>query len=141
MRQYRKTRLLTKKSSVLNLKIMTSTRQLKFSRLLQKELGELFQRDQKSFFSGNIISVTQVDVTPDFSIAHVYLSLVLAGDKEEMLRKVQSHKGDIKRNLSKSIGKKVRKIPEIIFHLDLGAEHADKMNEIFRDLNIPPEVE
>ena len=141
MRQYRKTRLLTKKSRLLNLKIMTSTRQLKFSRLLQKELGELFQRDQKSFFSGNIISVTQVDVTPDFSIAHVYLSLVLAGDKEEMLRKVQSHKGDIKRSLSKNIGKKVRKIPEIIFHLDLGAEHADKMNEIFRDLNIPPEVE
>ena len=141
MRQYRKTRLLTKKSSVLNLKIMTSTRQLKFSRLLQKELGELFQRDQKSFFSGNIISVTQVDVTPDFSVAHVYISLVLAGDKEEMLRKVQSHKGDIKRNLSKNIGKKVRKIPEIIFHLDLGAEHADNMNEIFRNLNIPPEVE
>lgn len=120
---------------------MTSTRQLKFSRLIQKELGELFQRDQKSYFSGNIISVTQVDVTPDFSIAHVYLSLVLDGDKELMLEKVQSHKGDIKKNLSKTIGRKVRKIPDIIFHLDLGAEHAEKMNEIFRDLNIPPDEE
>jgi len=120
---------------------MTSTRQLKFSRLIQKELGELFQRDQKSFFSGNIISVTQVEVSPDFSIAHVYLSLVLDGDKEEMLENVQSHKGSIKKNLSRSIGKKVRKIPEIIFHLDLGAEHAEKMNTIFKDLNIPPEEE
>ena len=118
---------------------MTSTRQLKFSRLIQKELGELFQRDQKSYFSGNIISVTQVDITPDFSIAHVYLSLVLDGDKELMLEKVQSHKGDIKKNLSKNIGRKVRKIPDIIFHLDLGAEHAQKMNDIFKDLDIPPE--
>ena len=120
---------------------MTSTRQLKFSRLIQKELGELFQRDQKSIFSGNIISVTQVEVSPDFSIAHVYLSLVLDKDKEEMLEKVQSHKGEIKKNLSKTIGKKVRKIPDIKFHLDLGAEHAQKMDAIFKNLNIPPEEE
>ncbi|MCG8309991.1 MAG: 30S ribosome-binding factor RbfA [Cytophagales bacterium] len=120
---------------------MTSTRQLKFSRLMQKELGELFQRDQKSFFSGNIIAVTQVDVTPDFSLAHVYLSLVLDGDKEKMLEKVQSHKGDIKKNLSKSMGRKVRKIPDLEFHLDLGAEHAQKMDSIFKSLNIPPEEE
>jgi ribosome-binding factor A len=117
---------------------MTSTRQLKFSRLLQKELGAVFQRDQKSFFSGNIISVTHVEVTPDFSVAHIHLSLVLAGDKDKVLEKVQMHKGDIKRNLSKSIGKQVRKIPELIFHLDDGAEHAQKMNAIFKDLNIPP---
>ena len=118
---------------------MMSTRQLKFSRLLQKELGAVFQRDQKSFFSGNIISVTQVEVTPDFSIAHVHLSLVLTGDKEKMLENVRNHKGDIKRYLSKSIGKQVRKIPELKFHLDDGAEHAQKMNAILKDLNIPPE--
>ena len=114
---------------------------MKFSRLIQKELGELFQRDQKSFFSGNIISVTQVDVTPDFSIAHVFLSLVLDGDKELMMKKVQAHKSDIKKSLSRSIGKKVRKIPDIIFHLDLGAEHAQKMESIFKNLDIPPEPE
>jgi ribosome-binding factor A len=114
---------------------------LKFSRLLQKELGAVFQRDQKSFFSGNIISVTHVEVTPDFSIAHVHLSMVLAGDKEKLLETVQIHKGDIKRSLSKSIGRQVRKIPELKFHLDDGAEHAQKMNAIFRDLNIPPATE
>ena len=118
---------------------MTSTRQLKFSRMMQKELGEIFQRDQKGLFRGNIISVTQVDVTPDFSIAHVYLSLVLDGEKEKVLARVRSHKSDIKRYLSKSIGKKVRKIPDLEFHLDLGAEHAQKMDAIFKNLNIPPE--
>jgi ribosome-binding factor A len=116
---------------------MTSTRQLKFSRLIQKELAEIFQKDQKSFFSGNIISVTQVDVSPDFNIADVYLSLVLDRDKEKMLEIVQNHKGNIKRSLSKNIGKQVRKIPDLRFHLDLGAEHAQKMDDIFRKLHIP----
>ena len=69
------------------------------------------------------------------------LDLEKAIGAELILEKVQSHKGDIKKNLSKTIGKKVRKIPDIIFHLDQGAEHAQKMNEIFRDLNIPPEDE
>ena len=117
---------------------MTSTRQLKFSRLIQKELAEIFQKDQKSFFAGNIISVTQVDVSPDFSIADVYLSLVLDRDKEKMLEIVQNHKGNIKRSLSKNIGKQVRRIPELRFHLDLGAEHAQKMDDIFRKLHFPP---
>ncbi|MCK5702890.1 MAG: 30S ribosome-binding factor RbfA [Cyclobacteriaceae bacterium] len=116
---------------------MTSTRQLKFSRLIQKELAEIFQKDQKSFFAGNIISVTQVDVSPDFSIADIYLSLVLDRDKEKMLEIVQNHKGNIKRSLSKNIGKQVRRIPDLRFHLDLGAEHAQKMDEIFRKLHTP----
>lgn len=118
---------------------MTSTRQLKFSRLIQKELSEIFQKDQKSLFTGNIISVTMVEMTPDLSIAHVHLGLLLDGDKEKMLEIVQQHKGEIKRSLSKTIGKQVRKIPELIFHLDLGAEHAQKMNDLLKNLHIPPE--
>jgi ribosome-binding factor A len=117
---------------------MNSTRQLKFSRLLQKELAEIFQRDQKSLFSGNIISVTNVEVSPDLSIAHVQLGMLLQQDKERMLQVVTAHKGEIKRSLGLKIGKQVRKIPDIVFHLDLGAEHAEKMNQLLKDLHIPP---
>ncbi len=141
MRQYRNTRLLTKKVRYKYFKIMTSTRQLKFSRLIQKELAEIFQKDQKSFFTDNIISVTQVEVTPDFSIAHVHLSLLLDKDKKKMLEVVGHHKGNIKHTLAKNIGKQIRKIPELIFHLDLGAEHAQRMNEILEKLHIPPAKE
>lgn len=120
---------------------MTSTRQLKFSRMLQKELADIFQKDQKSFFSDNIISVTRVEVSPDFSVAHAHLSLLLDRDKEHMLEIVNSHKSSIKRSLSKRIGKQIRKIPEVIYHLDQGAEHAQKMDKLIRDLHIPPPPE
>lgn len=117
---------------------MASTRQQKFSRLIQKELADIFQKDQKSFFTDNIISVTLVEVTPDFSIAHVHLSLLLDKDKEQMLEVVHRHKGNIKHALAKKIGKQIRKIPELNFHLDLGAEHAQRMNQLLENLNIPP---
>lgn len=120
---------------------MTSTRQLKFSRLLQKELADIFQKDQKSLFSGNIISVTHVEVSPDFSVAHVQLGLLLDKDKDQMLENVTSNKGSIKRSLTKRIGKNTRIIPDLVFHLDRGAENAQKMDKLLRDLHIPPSEE
>ena len=69
---------------------------------------------------------------------HLILFL-LDKNKEKMLELVQHHKSDIKRSLSKVIGKQIRKLPDLVFHLDLGAEHAQKMNDIFKDLDIPPE--
>lgn len=117
---------------------MNTTRQLKFSRLIQKELAEIFQKDQKSLFSGNIISVTNVEVSPDLSIAHIQLSMLLDKDKENMLQQVTAHKGEVKRSLGNRIGKQIRKMPELIFHLDLGAEYAQKMNQLLKDLHIPP---
>ncbi len=120
---------------------MTSTRQLKFSRLIQKELADIFQKDQKSFFTGNIISVTHVEVSPDFSVANIFLSVILEKDKDQLLSAVNHHKGAIKKNLSKRIGKHTRRIPDLIFNLDQGAEHAQKMENLFKNLNIPPEEE
>lgn len=47
---------------------METTRQAKISRLLQKELSEIF-RQQTSKTHGVIVSVSAVRVTPDLSIA------------------------------------------------------------------------
>ncbi len=44
---------------------MESTRQQKISRLLQKELAEIFQREARTMFMGKLISVTVVRVFPD----------------------------------------------------------------------------
>jgi len=118
---------------------METTRQLKFGRMIQKELGDIFQRDRKSLFSHNMISVTKVNMSPDLSVAKVYLSLILDKDKQETFENINHNKSEIRWMLSKRIGKKARKIPELIFYLDQNAEHADRMEEIFRKLNIPPE--
>jgi hypothetical protein len=48
---------------------MTGTRQLKFARLLQKELGDIFQKDQKEpVFRQYPVRDAFVEVSPDFSI-------------------------------------------------------------------------
>ena len=50
---------------------MESTRQAKISRLLQKELSEIF-RVQTARLGGVIVTVSSVKVSPDLSVAKVY---------------------------------------------------------------------
>ena len=53
---------------------METTRQSKINRLLQKELGEIFLAETKKM-AGTLVSVSIVRVSPDLSVAKVYLSI------------------------------------------------------------------
>lgn len=117
---------------------MDSKRQQKFSRLIQKELAEIFQRDVKSLFSNVFITVTYVSISPDLSVAKVYLSIMLAPDKEEALRQIKVNTKVIRNALAQKIKKEARVIPELIFYLDNSSEYASKMDKLFNDLDIPP---
>ena len=52
---------------------MESNRQQKINRLILKELSEIFLLETKKM-PGVLISVTQVNITPDLSVAHAHLS-------------------------------------------------------------------
>ena len=53
---------------------MDSTRQNKISRLIQKELSDLFQK-QTQGTHGVLVSVSSVRISTDLSIAKVYLNI------------------------------------------------------------------
>ena len=61
---------------------METTRQNKISRLLQKELSEIFLLQTKAM-PGILISVSAVRISPDMSIARVYLSVFPSEKAEE----------------------------------------------------------
>ena len=117
---------------------MQSTRQLKFARVVQKELAEILQRDAKSMFPGNIPSVTRVEVSPDLSVAKVYISFLIDRDKESAFARLNEHKRELRLYLGRSIGKRVRVVPELVFYHDQSAEHADEINRLLKGLHIPP---
>lgn len=109
---------------------MESTRQLKVSKLLQRDLGEIFQRESKNLFKGAMITVTKVHVTPDLSLAKVYLSLFAVKSKEELLDEVQKHNREIRYKLGQRIGKQVRVVPELQFYLDDSLDYIDNIERL-----------
>jgi ribosome-binding factor A len=115
-----------------------TTRQQKFSKLIQKELSEIFQRDKRGILENAFITITDVRVSPDLGVAKAYLSMMLIKDKQAILDKINKRKSEIRKELGNKIAKQVRIIPELIFYIDDVEENAHKMDELIDKLDIPP---
>jgi ribosome-binding factor A len=120
---------------------MESKRQQKFARLIQKDLSEIFQRDAKSMFNGAFITVTEVKVSPDLSIAKVYLSFLLAKNKNTLLEEIKEKGKAIRQLLAAKIKNQARIIPELHFYLDESLEYAAKIDNLLSTIHIPPATE
>jgi ribosome-binding factor A len=114
-----------------------STRQLKFGRLIQKEISDIFQRDKRGILDNAFITVADVKVSPDLGVAKIYVSMMLAPDKQAVLEKINSRKSEIRKALGDQIRKQVRVIPELIFYLDEVEENAQRLDSLINNLNIP----
>jgi len=105
---------------------MENTRQQKIARLIQKDLSDIFLKYARAL-GGTLISVSEVRISPDLAIAHIYLS-IFPQDKvattmaliEEDSHKIRFELGNLERH-------QLRIIPELNFHLD---ETIDKMERI-----------
>ena len=117
---------------------MESTRQQKFSRMIQKELAEMFVKDTKNLFGGTYISVNTVRMSPDLAVAKIYLSFLGSSDKDKELQKIKVQTKVIRKMIGDRLKKNIRLIPELIFLLDDGVDYAIHMNNIINNLNIPP---
>ncbi|MFT4032552.1 MAG: 30S ribosome-binding factor RbfA [Siphonobacter sp.] len=120
---------------------MESKRQQKFARQIQKDLGDIFQREMQSQFGGAFITVTDVKVTPDLGLARAYLSFLLVNDKKALLKQIQEKTKSIRQILAGKIRNQVRVIPELQFFIDDTPEYAAKIDALFAGITIPPAEE
>ncbi|MBD3629202.1 MULTISPECIES: 30S ribosome-binding factor RbfA [Cyclobacterium] len=119
---------------------MESKRQQKYSKLIQKELGEIFQREGKPLVGKAMVTVTRVLISPDLGVAKVNLSFLLA-DNDALFSRINDNKGQIRKFLGNRIGKSVRIIPELVFYLDESAAYAQHMDEVISKLDIPEDAD
>jgi len=110
---------------------MESKRQQKFARVIQKDLGEMFQRDAAVYLPNIMITVTKVRATADLGLARIFLSFFNAPNPELAIATIKSHTSEIRYNLGKKIKDQVRGIPQLEFFLDDTNEYVDRMDKIF----------
>lgn len=111
---------------------MSSVRQSKVSRLLQKELGEIFQQKASTFLPGGMITVTIVRVAPDLSLAKVFLSIFPTKQQQEVLDNISEAKKGIRHELGQRIKKQVRIIPELAFYLDDSCDYMENIERLLK---------
>lgn len=116
---------------------MESKRQAKIARLLQKELSEIFRR-YTSTMGGVLVSVTAVRVSPDLSVARVYLSIFPPERSAELLGNVLNQAKTVRYDLAQRVKTVLRKCPELTFFLDDSLDYAENIDRLLEADNIKP---
>ena len=108
---------------------MDSKRIEKISRLVQKELSEIFRRETAKT-RGTLVSVSSVRVSPDLSVANVRLSIFPSETATTIMENINASEKSIRYELAQKLRYQLRRCPELKFHLDDSLDYIDHIDEL-----------
>ena len=113
---------------------MQSTRQNKICRLIQQDMGDIFLREMKGVLGPSQITVTSVRITPDLSIARIYVSIMVIGQgtPDAILALIRENGSDLRRRLGLREGKQLRIIPQLEFYLDDTLDYMENIERLLK---------
>jgi len=111
---------------------MESTRQKKVSRLIQKELADIFIKRGNEFAHGKLVSITRVRLSPDLSFAKVYISIFPATNQDDVLHSIEEHTSKIRFELGQKVRTQLRIVPGIAFQIDDSLDYIDKIDKLLK---------
>jgi ribosome-binding factor A len=104
-----------------------SGRPEKLGDLIQRELSELVQRELRDPRVG-MITITGVDVSPDFSHAKVFFTTLDPTHVEDAAQGLRRAAGFLRSQLAKRI--KLYTTPELRFEYDESVERGDRLSRL-----------
>jgi ribosome-binding factor A len=110
---------------------MESTRQSKISRLIQKELSEIFLMEAKAM-NGVLVSVTSTRISPDLSIARVYISVFPSDRGDDIVKNLNKNVRSIRFELGNRLRHQLRIIPELKFFIDDSLDYLERIDELLK---------
>ena len=118
---------------------MSKKYQRRVSDLIQSHLTDLLKRKVNDPRLG-LITITDVDVTPDAARADVHFSLLGGEDEQaEAQEGLNSAAGYLRRELGQRL--RLRNTPELVFHYDPSLERGEHIASILDELGFGGEEE
>jgi len=111
---------------------METTRQQKVARQIQKDLSEIFMHATREITQSKMITVTVVRMSPDLSLARVYLSVFPSDDAGKFLDNLQHYIKHIRLELGKKVRHQLRIVPEIAFFIDDSLDYAEHIDDLLK---------
>lgn len=110
---------------------METTRQNKIARLIQKELSDIFQKQTRNM-NGVLVSVSAVRISPDMSVARVYLSVFPSTRNKEIVKNINDNTRSVRYELGTRVRFQLRIIPELKFFVDDSLDYAEHIDELLK---------
>ncbi|MFM2306353.1 MAG: ribosome-binding factor RbfA [Bacteroidota bacterium] len=113
---------------------MDSRRQLKLGSVIKEAFTDILTRDGKAIYGRAFVTVTNVKVTSDLTLARFYLSIYNAEDPDAVVESFNKHLFEIKRKLAEKLRHQLRIMPEIEFFRDETLEYAYHIEDLFKKI-------
>ncbi len=114
---------------------MNSKRQNQVAEIIKRNFGIVLQSEGPFIFDSTLVTVTNVNMSPDLSIAKIYLSVYNAEDKQAVLILMNQHKHSLTQHLVHRVRRHVRRIPKLDFYLDDTLDEMYRLNSLFDKLH------
>ncbi len=110
-----------------------SNRPERVAELIKREAADILKNRMRDPRLGGLVSVIDVEVTHDLSMARIYVSILEQGSaRDQAMRALQSAAGFVRRQLAPRLG--LREVPEVRFLLDTSIERGARVEELLRKL-------
>ena len=109
-----------------------TTRQLKVAKEIQKVMAEIIRSKGMAAFGGALVSVSGVKISPDLSVAKIYVSIFPSDKAEAVLEVLQENCKALRGELGHKLGKQLRLVPEIAFLLDSSLDYVEHIEELLK---------
>ena len=109
-----------------------STRQLKVARELQTDLAEIIRSKGMAVFGGAMVTVSEVRISPDLSVAKVFVSIFPSNKAEAVMETLQDNVKAYRGELGRLIAKQFRIIPELIFQQDTTLDYVQHIDDLLK---------
>ena len=109
-----------------------SKRQLKVAREIQRDLAEIIRSKGMAAFDGAMVTVSEVRISPDLSVANVFVSIFPSEKQGKVMDLLSEQNRSIRGELGQKIGRQLRIVPELDFFLDTSLDYAAHIEELLK---------
>lgn len=110
---------------------METKRQRQTAELIKRNFGLVLQAEGGYIYEDALVTVTNVSMTADFSLARIYLSVYNTEDKLSVIQLLEENQVKLRHALAERIRKFIRRIPQLEFYIDDTLDEIYKVNALF----------
>lgn len=109
-----------------------TNRKARVTELIQRELSSILARDHA--FPDVLVTVTDVDLTPDFKNAHIFIGVIGPADKQQaVVDKLNTQRGLLSSRVAKRVV--LKNSPHFFFKLDHSVERGVRVTALMEEID------
>jgi len=109
-----------------------STRQNKVAKQIQKDIAEILLVHTPTLAPGKMLTVTGVRISPDLSVARIYISIFPSDNSTSIVEKLNTHVNQFRNELGKRLRNQLKKMPEFSFFIDDSLDYLENIENLLK---------